>query len=207
MPKFLLPLFLFFVVAVSGQTYTKIGNPASCKAKINEKAKATKSIEANFNETVYSSMFNTPKKAVGELTYKKADKIRWEHISPKKQIILINGSTARFQENGKEVSNPTANRVVKKIQGLMVQMFSGNFLNEKEFSISYFESAKQYKLVLKPKSSRMSKYIASIELLFSKTTLLLDEMTMIETEADKVNYVFSQVKTNTTISDTKFTQF
>lgn len=207
MHKFLLPLFLFFVVAVNSQTFTKIGNSASCKAKINEKAKATKAIEADFSETVYSSMFNTPKKAVGELTYKKADKIRWEHTSPKKQIILINGSSARFLENGKEVTNPTANRVVKKIQGLMVQMFSGDFLNEKEFSITYYESAKQYKLVLKPKSSRMSKYITSIELLFSKSTLLLDSMTLIETEKDKINYTFSTVKTNTTISDTKFTQF
>ena len=207
MHKFLIPFFLLIVISVSGQTYTKIGNPATCKSKINEKTKATKAIEANFSETVFSSMFNTPKKASGELTYKKADKIRWEHTSPKKQIILINGSSARFQENGKEVTNPTANRVVKKIQGLMTQMFSGDFLNEKEFSITYFESSKHYKLVLKPKSSRMSKYISTIELLFSKTTLLLDEMTMIETEEDKINYAFSQIKTNTTISDTKFTKF
>lgn len=207
MHKILIPFFLFFVLSVSGQTFSKITNTANCKAKINTKAKATKAIEADFNETVYSSMFNTPKNAKGELTYKKDDKIRWEHTSPKKQIILISGSNARFQEKGKEVSNPTANRVVKKIQGLMVQMFNGDFLNEKEFTISYYESSKQYKLILRPKSSRMSKYITTIELLFSKSTLLLDEMTMIETEADKINYTFSQVKTNTTISETKFTQF
>lgn len=207
MRKLFTLLFIIVTSFVQSQTFSKIGNATDCKAKINEKARSTKTIEANFSETVYSSMFNSPKKASGELFYKKDNKIRWEHLSPKKQIILINGSEAKFQENGKEVSNPSANRVVKKIQGLMVQLFNGDFLNEKEFSIAYYESSKQYKLILKPKSSRMSKYISKIELLFSKSSLYLDEITLIETEEDKINYSFSQVKTNSTIADSKFTQF
>ena len=202
-------LFILLIVANTtfGQSFTKISNSSTCKAKINTKAKETKSISADFEEVMHSSMFKTPKKAKGKLLYKDPSKIRWEHISPKKQIILIDGAKARFQENGKEVTNPTANKVVKKIQGLMVQLFSGDFLNEKEFSVSYYESSSQYKLILKPKGSRMSRYISSIELLFSKKTALLDEMTMIETAEDKLVYSFSNTQTNGSISDSKFTQF
>ena len=207
MHRIILFILLISTITTFGQSFTKISNSASCKSKINAKAKETKSISADFEEVMYSSMFKTPKKAKGKLLYKDPSKIRWEHISPKKQIILIDGAKARFQENGKEVTNPTANKVVKKIQGLMVQLFSGDFLNEKEFSVSYYESLTKYKLILKPKSSRMSRYISSIELLFSKKTALLDEMTMIETADDKLVYSFSNTQTNGSISDTKFTQF
>ena len=207
MHKFIFPLFFFLVFSGAAQTFTKIANPSACKAKINKKTAETKSIIANFEELVHSSMFNTPKKAQGKLAYKQSDKIRWEHTSPKKQIILINGTKARFQENGQEVKNATANRVVKKIQGLMVQLFSGDFLNEKEFNIAYFESGSHYKLVLKPKNARMANYIASIDLLFSKSTLNLDQMTLVETENDKIVYAFSNIRTNTTITDTQFTKF
>jgi len=207
MHRIILFILLISTITTFGQSFTKISNSASCKSKINAKAKETKSISADFEEIMYSSMFKTPKKAKGKLLYKDPSKIRWEHISPKKQIILIDGAKARFQENGEEVTNPTANKVVKKIQGLMVQLFSGDFLNEKEFSVSYYESSSQYKLILKPKSSRMSRYISSIELLFSKKTALLDETTMIETADDKLVYSFSNTQTNGSISDTKFTQF
>lgn len=207
MHRLILFIFLISSSTTFGQTFSKMSNSTSCKAKINAKANETKSISADFEEVMYSSMFNTPKKARGKLLFKDPSKIRWEHISPKKQVILIDGAKARFQENGKEVTNPTANKLVKKIQGLMVQLFSGDFLNEKEFSISYYESSSQYKLILKPKSSRMSLYISSIELLFSKKTALLDEMTMIETADDKLVYSFSNTQTNGSISDSKFTQF
>ena len=207
MHRLFLFILLFTASATFGQQFSKSENVASVKSKINKKAKETKSISADFEEVMYSSMFNTLKKAKGKLLYKDPSKIRWEHISPTKKIILIDGAKARFQENGKEVTNPTANKVVKKIQGLMVQLFSGDFLNEKEFNVSYYESSSQYKLILKPKSSRMSRYISSIELLFSKKTALLDEMTMIETADDKLVYSFSNTQTNGSISDSKFTQF
>ncbi|MEJ6584160.1 MAG: outer membrane lipoprotein carrier protein LolA [Crocinitomicaceae bacterium] len=207
MHRLFLFILLFSASAAFGQQFSKSENVASVKSKIDNKAKETKSISADFEEVMYSSMFNTPKKAKGKLLYKDPSKIRWEHTSPNKKIILINGAKARFQENGKEVTNPTANKVVKKIQGLMVQLFNGDFLNEKEFNVSYYESASQYKLILKPKSSRMSRYISSIELLFSKKTALLDEMAMIETADDKLVYSFSNTQTNGSISDSKFTQF
>lgn len=203
-------LFILTILASSfafGQSFTKVSNTASVKSKINAKAKSTTSISADFTEEVYSSMFNSAKKATGELNYKQSNKIRWEHISPKKQTILINGSKVQMKENGKIVDNVASNRIVKKVQGMMMQLFNGDFLNEKEFTIGYYESSSQYKLVLKPKSSRMSKYISSIEMIFNKKNLELSQMNMIETEDDRVEYKFTSVVMNKAIADTKFTQF
>ncbi len=207
MIKYLFILLFFCSNSVVAQNFSKVENPTAVKIKINSKAKSTTSISANFSEEVHSSMFNKAKKATGKLNYKKANKIRWEHINPKKQIILIDGTKVQMKENGKVVNNVASNRIVKKVQSLMMQLFNGDFLNEKEFRISYFYNSASYKLVLKPKSSKMAKYISSIEMIFNKKTLALSQINMIETEDDRVEYKFSSIIMNKPISDSKFKQF
>lgn len=204
-------ILLFFLLitsnAIHAQGFSPVGNKSSCKAKIEAKSKSTSSISANFKEYVHSSMFSQVKQGSGILMFKRENKIRWEHSSPEKQIILINGTKVRMFEKGKENKNATSSQVIKKVQSLMMQLFSGDFLNEKEFSISYFESAKEYKLILSPKSSRISKYIDTVEMYFDKSKLTLNSMTMKESDADFITYEFSSIKMNSSISDSNFTQF
>lgn len=207
MHKLLFIAFLLFSTGVSAQSFTKVKNPTAVKNKINAKAKGTTAISADFKETMYSSMYNTPKKGTGKLKFKKENKIRWEHFTPKKQIVLINGSKVRLHENGKEVKNVASNQIIKKVQSLMMQLFSGEFLNEKEFYVSYYENTGTYKLILKPKNGRMSKYISRVEMHFNKKDLSLIKMVLLESDSDKVVYDFSSVTFNGQISDTNFTKF
>lgn len=200
--------FLFFIVwGVFSQDYSKLADTKACKAALEKQHKSTESIQADFTETTTSSLLTTAQKGSGKMWYKKSDKIRWEKIKPESQIILINGSSVKLQENGKEVSSASSKMVVKKIQQLMVQMMTGEFLNEKEFSISYFDNKSTYKLQLVPKTEKMKKYVASISLVFAKETLVLKEITMKQNETDKLVYQFSNLQQNTTINDSKFTTF
>lgn len=200
-------LFLLITSISFGQDYKKIANPASCKKAIQEHHKSAKSLSADFSEKVYSAMFETPQKGSGKMLYKQSQKIRWEHVDPKKQIILINGKSVRMSENGKEITNATSKTVVKKIQNMMLQMLSGDFLNEKDFTIVYYENASNYKLVLTPKSDRMARYISRVDLVFDKKALVLKEMSMIEDENEKIVYTFTNVQVNGAIGETKFTKF
>jgi outer membrane lipoprotein carrier protein len=207
MTRFLIALVLLVSLDSSAQSFTKVNDPSLCKKKINTHIKSTSSIIANFSEENYSSMFNSVKTAKGILIYKQTDKIRWEHTSPKKQLILIDGTNVRLKENGKEINNATTKRVVKKVQSLMIQLFNGKFLNEKEFNISYYENKSYYKLILKPKNSRMSKYISQIEMIFDKKILSMHQLILKETEEDKIVYTFSSVKFNQSVSDSNFKTF
>lgn len=187
------------------QKYSPISNSATVKKAIQLKHQNTKTLSADFNEEVHSSMFNTPQKGTGTLLFKQSDKIRWENTSSK-QLILINGDNVKLYDNGKASGNPMANKLVKKIQGMMLSMLSGDFLNEKEFNIAYFENGKNYKLILTPKNARMSKYISKIELYFNQTSLLLTEMILHESKDQKMIYTFTNTKTNQPINDSKFNQ-
>lgn len=205
--KFLAPFLFLIAIQFSGiaQDFKPVSKSESIKTSLEKKHTSTKTLTANFSEEIHSKMFTDPKKGTGKLSYKQDDKIRWDNVT-QKQVILINGEKVKLFEKSKEVTNPTANKVVKKIQGMMLSMLSGEFLNEKDFKISYFESSKTYKLILTPKSDRIKKRIQKIELLFDKTSLLLDQMIMHESVDQKMIYTFDGIKTNESIADSKFNQ-
>jgi outer membrane lipoprotein carrier protein len=205
MAKLFLMILFFWSVSSYAQDYKKIQDPSTCSKSLKAKMEKTKSLSADFKETTVSEMFDNPQKADGKFWYKQKDKIRWEHTSPKKQVILINGEKVKMSENGKEVSNATSKMIVKKVQSLMVKMMSGDFLSSKEFKISYYENSTNYKLILKPVSSKISKYVEKIELVFSKKDLLMKEISIFESDTEKVVYSFSNIQENQSIQDAKFT--
>jgi outer membrane lipoprotein carrier protein len=200
-------LLLSLSAAAYAQDYTKMADPKACKAALEKQHKETKAIEADFTETATSPLLTTPQKGSGKMWYKKENKIRWEKSKPESQVILINGKTVKLQEKGKEVSSASSKMVVKKIQGLMVQMMTGEFLNEKEFRISYYENKSNYKLVLTPKSDKMKRYVSEINLFFSKKELTIKELVMLTDNENKLTYSFSNMEVNGTINDSKFTTF
>lgn len=202
--RVLFTLFLFFSFITSAQDFKSVANSSTIKSSIEKKHKETTSIIADFSEKVISDMFKEPQFGNGKFYFKKDKKVRWDKTSSK-QLILINGETVKMYENGKAINNPTNQKVAQQIQGMMISMLSGDFLNEKDFSITYQENTKQYKLILSPKNPRLAKYMSKIELLFSKSSLLMDEMTMIEKGNQKIIYTFKNIQTNQVIDDTKFT--
>jgi outer membrane lipoprotein carrier protein len=207
--KLISSLFFLFLLSnhLIAQEYTKIADPKSCKAALEKQHQETESIKADFTETATSALLTAAQKASGKMWYKRSDKIRWEKTSPESHIILINGKTVKMKDKGKEVTNASAKMVAKKIQQLMVQMMTGEFLNEKEFKIAYFENKSNYKLVLTPKSDKMKRYVAEITLIFDKKELTIKQMTMAQDETSKLDYKFSNTELNTTIADSKFTTF
>lgn len=202
--KLTLIFLAIFSLSVHAQDYSELKNYSEIKQQLKTHHESLKSLSSEFQETIYSSMFNTPVKNDGSLFYKKNDKVRWENG---KQIILIDGKSIQLSEDGKEVSSPASKMMVKKIQSLMLGMLSGDFLNEKEFSIRYFSNSSNYKLELIPKSDRLKKYIGSIELIFNQKSLLLHEMSLIEDQTEKIVYNFTNIKANESISDSKFNTF
>ena len=207
MNKILIVLLLMYSQFTTAQSFSVMNNSNECKIKLHKKAAGTKTIAASFKETVVSSMFNAPKFGSGILRYKKESKIRWEKKTPNSEIVLIDGASVKMMQKGKIVERPGSNQIAKKMQSLMLGLLSHEFLNQKDFSILYYQSKTQYKLVLAPNKSTIRKYISAIELVFNKSNLALDNIKMLETEQDYVTYKFTSVVFNQPISESKFTQF
>ena len=131
----LLLLFATTAILSHGQDYRKVANPTECRNTLQAQHNSTSSLSAVFTERIYSSMYESSKKSNGKLLYKRSQKIRWEIVSPRKQVILINGNSIRMNEEGKEVASNSSGAVAKKIQKMMINLISGDFLNEKEYKI------------------------------------------------------------------------
>lgn len=207
MRSILLLFLLSLSISSHSQSFSKVENEAAIKKLILEKTKSTKSIIGNFHETVYSSMYNHPKEADGIMHYVNPERLRWEHTKPVNKILIIDGEQIRFFENNEEVKNAGNNQIVKRVKSIMMQMFNGDFLSGKDFIIGYYENSQQYKIKLAPKSSRISKHMRYIELLFDRANLQLDQLTLYDTDQDKIVYSFSSVKFDTQIDYNVFTQF
>jgi len=207
MKRLLLVLLVLSTFGASAQDFKVISDPSTCKKKLQTKSSSTKTITANFKERVYSSMFNTPKDGTGTLKYKAEDKIRWEKKSPESIIVLMNGGSVKIKQGGEVVNNAMNNKLVKKMQSFMMKLINHEFLSEKDFSIRYYQTKTEYKLVLTPKNRRLSSYISSIDLIFDISSLALKKMTIYETEDDYVVYSFSSMKFNSSISESTFNQF
>lgn len=205
----LICLHITFLISITafGQSYNLLNNNKTCKDELEKKHQDIKAVQADFTESTHSSLLATPQKGSGKMLYKKSDKIRWEKIKPESQVILMNGKSIRIQEKGKEISDATTKTAMKRIQGLMVKMMTGSFLNETEFNIKYYGNSSSYKLVLTPINERLKRYIQTIVLIFKKSDLSLTELSLEKNANDKIVYSFSNMKYNGSIDDTNFTKF
>lgn len=200
-------MFILSSLQVFAQEYKSIKDPNDCKDKLEKKHQNLNSVQADFTESTHTALLSTPQKASGKMYYKKTNKIRWEKSKPTSQIILMNGKNIRIQENGKEVSDATTKATMKRIQTMMVNMMTGSFLNEVEFSIKYSESSVNYKLNLTPKNDKLKRYIQEIVLVFRKSDCDLKELTLVSSSTNKIVYTFSNMVHNESILETLFTKF
>lgn len=197
-------IFLLFSFTLCAQEYKSVKSAEEVKSKIRDKSNMLNTLTANFTETVHSSVLTSDQVAKGKVYYQSENKIRWEKYGDTKDIILIDGSNISFFVDGSKVENSGANKIVKRVQSLMMDVISSDFIDKNDFSIDYLENNSNYKLILKPLKKNLSRYVSNIELVFDKEKMSLMKFTIYESEDDFVSYKFSSVIYNKPISSTTF---
>lgn len=207
--NFILPLAVLFTLFYSAmaQEMKPLENSTEFVNKLKETSKLTQTIRTDFVEEKYGSYLKEPQKASGVFYYKKSNKIRWEKTQPFKYVFLANGDKIKVQDNGKEVNLSSANKIVSKINELMLTLVNGEFNSGRIFNPSYFENNDTYAVKLIPKIKKLGNLYSYIMLSFSKETLLLKELAFYEKSGDKSIMTFSNSKINQAIDDTLFTNF
>ena len=205
MNKNLLIFSLFTCIFSFGQTFSKISNVIEIESKLNEKLKSVSSISCRFIETINSSMYNSPKKNEGKIYYKEINKIRWEYLSPKKEIILINDDHIKIKRNDKIIQTKPNIRTFKKLQLLIIELLNGDFIKKKNYVKIYYENKLFYKIRIT--NDKLSKYISYIEILFNKKNLQTNNIKIIQTNNDQIEYRLSTIIINKGISNANFTKF
>lgn len=201
-------IILSLLVSVSlstfGQSFTVVSKADNIKAFLKEKQNTIKSIQSSFIETTSNPMLKDPQVGNGSFYYSKPNKIRWENKSAK-IVMLMDGKNTKLYENGKLNTNATAQRITSQIQKMIVGMISGDFLDSEEYAITFSQNTTAYKLELLPKNTKMAKEIKQMNLIFNRTSGLLNSLEMIQKDKASVVYLFNDMKLNKEISFATFT--
>ena len=194
-------MFSFNAIA---QNRTALKNTAELKKKLVKQAAETKSIVADFTQEKHVSFMKEPQVSKGKFYYLQHDKMRWEQTTPFNYVLLINNGKVRIKDNGKEKDIKGANKMMGKINKLMLGLINGEIFDNKDFINKYFGTEDSYIVELKPKNKRLQSIFNTIELTFSKKTTRLKSLTFNEKSGDKSVMKFFNDKFNTSIKESVF---
>ena len=205
--------YIIFTIAIFNaqitfsQNYLPLENASGFIKKLKETSLTTQTIKADFTEYKFVSYLKEPAKSVGIFYYKKDNKMRWEKTKPTSYIFLVSGNKVLLKENDKQKDVSSFNVMIGKIKDLMITLINGDISDNNTFTPSYFQNKDFYMVKLIPKNRKLALIFDHIQLVFSKETMRLNEMTLFEKSGDKSVMKFFNDRVNENLNDKLFTEF
>lgn len=203
---------IFWVVmlcpALGGaQEYRKVARPDLVYAALKERSEKVNTIQADFTEIRHVSYLKAPQKSSGKFYFEKKDRMRWEQIDPGQYVIMIDGSSLRVSEGGKEKNIRSASHMTGMIRDMLLMIVRGDYQSGREFEKELLQNADGYRIVMTPVEKRLKQRYDRLEMQFSKSTMGLEELTFFEKGGDRQVLTFRNEKINTPFDPSLFTQF
>ena len=162
------------------------------------------SIRADFVQEKHLPILAAPLVSNGRLLYQRPDSLRWEYISPVKNILLMHDGTARRFVQSDQGLVEDASVHMQAMQFVMPEIsgwLGGRFEDNPLFDAS-LEGAN--KILLTPKDAGMARFIQRIELLMSDRPGVIEEVLIFESDEAFTRMVFVNTQVNPVIDDRVF---
>lgn len=206
--KYLLFLFpLLLVQKVNGQQSdpSKMKDISGFKAKLEEMAESTNSIEASFHQEKYMSILSNNIDSEGKIFFKKPNLLKWSYDQPYEYTIVLDGKEIKIKDEEKvNAFDIESSKIFKQVNDLILSSVNGQILDESKFDIEYYDDQTNYVTYLNPKDPNMGKYISKIEVFFNKQDLTVDKIILYESNNDYTKITFSNKTLNGSIPDQEF---
>lgn len=189
------------------QEFKKVTDPDAVYRELRQNSERINSLEAQFREVKYLSYLKEPQKSSGRFVYEKKDKMRWEQVVPASYVILINGSSLRVNDGGKEKNVKSAGPVAGMVREMLLMMVNGDYQNSRGFEKELYQNSAHYLVVMKPLEKRLKQRFERLEMQFSKNGAGLRQLTFFEKGGDRQVMSFHDEKINGAINQALFTQF
>lgn len=156
------------------------------------------SIRADVVQKKYLSVFNAEVVSKGTFAWSAPDKLCLDYTTPAPYRIVIDGDRLLTVNAGKSSSaNLKGNPVMSQMKNLLSACMTGNVnAMGSDFEIEYFESDREYKVVLVPVSDQLRGYVCRMEIFLDRKDMSVNTLVMHENETDYTSYVFSGKKFN-----------
>lgn len=164
------------------------------------------SISADFVQKKNLKILARPLVSRGRFYYRTPDELRWEYLSPIKDVLLIHkDKVARYtwtekgftREEGPQIE--ATHIVMEQISSWL----NGNFHDNKAF-IPRLKQGSPAEIELVPANSSLTHFIRRIILTLSGTEGVISSIEILEPQGSSTVIEFSHISLNTAIPDAKF---
>lgn len=170
-----------------------------------EKAhKQLSTLSANFTQEKKSSLLTEKVTQKGKMMYKSPKQLRWEYTSPKATTVIFTNGKVLLKTDKGTVSNP--NKMLGEMGNMIINTINGTFLKDNaDFNARYYkDKSGNITAVLTPLNKKIKTYYKNITITLNGSSHLADKVVLNEANGDVTTIIFSDKKTNTTLSDTLF---
>jgi outer membrane lipoprotein-sorting protein len=186
--------------------YTSLEGEDKIKNGIRETSYNTQSIAADFLQEKHLTMMEEIIISKGKFQFKKENNVRWEYTEPIVYAIIIRDEHFIINNDGKiSEYNTESNRLFKEINNMIVMAIQGNFVDDPEFQVTFFENEKNILASLIPENDLLENILSTIEIYFDKKDLSVVSVKFIEPGDDFTFITFVNRQMNIEIPDEQFT--
>lgn len=181
--------------------------------RIEDAQKDHKDFQGNFEQSRFLPLFGDTINSSGRFAFKKPDHVRWEYTKPHKSILVVRGDRGhKWSESTRRVEDfrLAEDRGLDAVVKQLFTWFKGEFTKlNKDYDVE-ITSREPLALTMKPKSQVVQRFIASIEVRFSKDESRIESVKLTEPlaegdeQAGYTLYKFSDTKLDAGIQDKEF---
>lgn len=170
-----------------------------------KRASEVTTLSARFEQVKRMEMIKGELVSHGEFLYSKENKIAFMYEKPGKYSMIMNGSYMKMvTASGTSTMNLSANPVMKQMQELITAVFTGELKESANYDIVFSMAADKINASVKPKSARLQSVISIINIVFSKDSGDILEISVKEGSGGTTNYRFFDQTINQNIDNEIF---
>ena len=170
-----------------------------------KRASEVTTLSARFEQVKRMEMIKGELVSHGKFRYSKENKIAFMYEKPGKYSMIMNGSYMKMvTASGTSTMNLSANPVMKQMQELITAVFTGELKESANYDIVFSMAADKINASVKPKSARLQSVISIINIVFSKDSGDILEISVKEGSGGTTNYRFFDQTINQNIDNEIF---
>lgn len=170
-----------------------------------KRASEVTALSARFEQVKRMEMIKGELVSHGKFLYSKENKIAFMYEKPGKYSMIMNGSYMKMvTASGTSTMNLSANPVMKQMQELITAVFTGELKESANYDIVFSMADDKINASVKPKSARLQSVISIINIVFSKDSGDILEISVKEGSGGTTNYRFFDQTINQNIDNEIF---
>ena len=165
------------------------------------------SIQAEFVQEKRLRILKQPLISKGVFLFQSPNLVRWEYRTPLRVVSLVHDGTVKryvYTDAGKWAEDSSGRvRAIKVVMQRIIGWLTGRFNQDKMFK-AVLKPGPPVKILLEPRDRNMAGVIAGVELTFSKTPGVLEEIVIREGPGNLTRIRFKNVRLNKPIPMARF---